>query len=146
MEIQRAPIVIAGQAREWARGTGVVGARGFVFLSGSVGFDLNTGKIPEGAGEQAKLALENIKGALEEYGSSLKNIVHIYQFVKGQFPNGVSNDPKWTEISHAMQDFWKENCPEFRHENNPIAETLIGVTSLAMPELQVEIQAVAAIP
>lgn len=145
MEIQRAPIVIAGQAREWARGTGVTGARGFVFLSGSVGLDPNTGKIVEGAGEQAKLAMENIKAALAEYGSSLKNIVHIWQYVKGQFPNGVLNDPRYSEISNVIEEFWKQNCPEFLPENNPPAETLLGVTSLAWPELHLEIMVVAAI-
>ena len=145
MQIYRTPVVIAGQPQVWAKGTNVLGARGFVWLSGSVGVDYDTGELPEGAGEQAKNAMKNIKAQLAQFGSSLKNIVHIFEFIKGDFPNGVINDPRWAEISGAMQDFWKENCPEFLSDNNPPASTLIGVTSLARPEFHLEIMVVAAV-
>ena len=145
MEIQRAPVVIAGQPAVYAKGTKVVGNKGSVWLSGSVGIDVGTGKVPEGAGEQAKLALENIKARLEEYGSSLKNIVHIWLYVKGQFPNGIINDPRYQAIRNAIDEFWRANCPEFLVGNNPPASTLLGVTSLARPEYHLEIMVVAAI-
>ncbi len=145
MEIHRSPVVIAGQSAPYAKGTAVKGNKGFVWLSGSIGIDVDTGKIPEEAGEQAKLAMENIKARLEEYGSSLKNIVHIWQYVKGQFPNGIVNDARYSEIRNAMQEFWRVNCPEFLKENNPPASTLLGVTSLANPEFHLEIMVVAAI-
>ena len=146
MEIYRTPCVIAGKAMEWAKGTRVIGTRGFVLLSGSAGVDYNTGKIPEGAGEQAKLAMENIKEILAEYGSSLKNILFWRQYIKGEFPHGITSDSKYQEIRKALQEFWKENCPEFLNENNPLSSTLIGVTALALPELLVEIEVVAAVP
>lgn len=78
MDIQRSPVLIAGQPAVYAEGTRVVGNRGYVWLSSSVGIDVETGQIPKEAGMQVKLALENIKARLEEYGSSLKNIVHVW--------------------------------------------------------------------
>ena len=146
MEIYRTPAIVAGKPRGYAKGTKVTGSRGFVFLAGCVGMDVNTGEVPKGAGEQARIAMENIKTRLEEYGSSLKNIMHIWQFVKGEFPNGVFNDPRYAEIRNAVEDFWRENCPEFLRENNPPPFTLIGATSLALPELDIEIVATAAVP
>jgi len=145
VKIQRTPFVIAGQPMEWAKGTGVIGSRGFVFVSGCVGIDPSTGNIPEGAGEQTTIAMESIKTILAEYGSSLKNIVHIWKYIKGEFPNGIVNDPRWPEISKATEEFWRQNCPEFLRDNNPPADTLLGVTSLAQPEHHLEIMVVAAI-
>ena len=145
MEIKRSPVIIDGKPAVYAKGTAVVGNKGFVWLSGSVGINVSTGKIPEGAGEQAKIAMENIKARLEEYGASLKNIVHIWQYIKGQFPDGIINDPRYPEIRSAIEEFWSENCPEFLIENNPPASTLLGVTSLARPQLHLEIMVVAAI-
>ncbi len=146
MEIQRSPFVIAGQNREWAKATVVFGARGTIYLSGSAGTDPATGKTPESIGEQTINALKSIKTIVEEYGSSLKNILHMWYCLKGSFPNGMLGDPVWQEADKAMQDFWHEHCPEFAVENNPPASTLVGVAALAVPELKIEIQAVAAIP
>ena len=146
MEIKREPFVIAGQNREWAKATVVFGGRGTIYLSGSAGTDPSTGETPQAIGEQAKNALKSIKTILEEYGSSLKCILHMWYCVKGSFPNGMLGDPVWQEADEAMQDFWREHCPEFAVENNPPASTLVGVAALAMPELKIEIQAVAAIP
>ena len=146
MEIRRAPFVIDGQNREWAKASVVFGARGTIYLSGSAGTDPATGKTPESIREQTKNALESIKTILEEYGSSLKYILHMFYYVKGSFPDGMLGNPVWQEADKAMQDFWREHCPEFAVENNPPASTLVGVAALAVPELKIEIQAVAAIP
>jgi len=145
MEIHRSPLFVAGQSRGYAKGTRATGAKGFVWLSGVVGFDPDTGKIPEGMAEQTKLTMENIKARLEEYGAPLKNILHLRQYFKGEFPNGVFNDPKYPESAKAVEEFWKENCPEFLKENNPPAGTVLGVIALARPELLIEIDVVAAI-
>jgi enamine deaminase RidA (YjgF/YER057c/UK114 family) len=145
MLIQRKPAVVAGQRRTYAKGTAVTEAKGFVFLSGAIGMDTNTGKIPEGMREQTRLVMENIKARLEEYGSSLKNILIVRRYVKGEFPNGIRNDTAYQESYKETEEFWKENCPEFLGENNPPAYTLVGVTSLGLPELLIEIEVVAAI-
>ena len=146
MEIKRSPVIIAGQSGRYAKGSAVTGARGFVLLSGSVGIDTANGQTPERIGEQAKLAMENIKARLEEYGASLKNILFVRTYVKGDFPNGIVGDPKYQEATSAVQEFWKENCPEFQRDNNPPASTLLGVTALAQPEFLIEIEVEAAIP
>ena len=145
MQIQRSPVVIAGQPGGYAKGSSVTGAKGFVILSGSLGIDVNTGEVPEGGGEQAKLAMENIKARLEEYGSSLKNILFWRRYIKGEFPNGIVNDPGYQEMDKALQEFWKENYPEHLRENNPPASTLLGVTALAQPACLIEIEVIAAI-
>ena len=146
MKIQRAPMIIAGERRGWGKGTVVTGAKGYVFLGGAVGFDMETGTVPESIGEQTKKTMENIKEALEEYGSSLKNILFMRRYIKGQFPNGICNDPAYQESMDALQDFWRENCPEFLAENTPPASALIGVTALAYPQLKIEIEIITAIP
>ncbi len=146
MEIQRSLVVIAGKHIPYASGTTVTGAKGVVFLSGAVGEDPDTGIVPEELGEQARLALEAIKQRLEEYGSSLKYILHVWVYMVGQFPNAIRNDPHWQEYVNAAEAFWKENDPECLRANNPLANTLLGVTSLALPEYKLEIQVVAAIP
>lgn len=145
MEIQRSPVMIAGKAQGYGKGTAATGARGFAFLSGAVGVDPDTGNIPEGIGEQTKIAMEAIKTRLEEYGTSLKNILHIWLYLKGQFPNAIVNDPGWKECAKTIEDFWQKHYPEFLRGNNPPANTLLGVTSLARPEFKVEIEVVAAI-
>ena len=145
MEIKRSPVIIAGNPAVYAKGSAVTGAKGYVLLSGSVGVDVNTGKVPDGAGEQARLAMENIKDRLEEYGSSLSNILLIRKYIKGDFPNGIVSDPIYQEIGEATESFWAEHCPEFLRENNPPASTLLGISALAQREYLLEIEVVAAI-
>ncbi len=146
MEIQRFPVIIAGELRNWGKSTIVTGAKGFVFLGGAVGIEMDTGAIPEGIGEQTRMAMEHVREALEECGSSLENIVFFRRYVKGQFPNGILNDSGYLESMNVLQEFWKENCPQFLAGRNPSASSLIGVTALAFPELKIEIEVVAAIP
>ena len=145
MEIRRSPVIIAGDPAVYAKGSAVTGAKGHVFLSGSVGVDVNTGKVPEGAGEQARLALENIKARLEEYGSSLSNILLVRKYIKGEFPDGIIVDPMYQEIGKAIESFWADHCPEFLKENNPPASTLLGISALAQSEYLLEIEVVAAL-
>jgi len=146
VKIQRGPTIITGKSAGFGKGSGVTGAKGFVWLSGSTGIDFKTGNIPESPAEQAKLAMENIKAELEEYGSSLKNIVFWRRYIVGEFPNGIASDQRYQEINNAWQEFWKENgCLEFLRENDPPASTLLGVTALARPEYLLEVEVVAAI-
>jgi len=146
VEIKRSPVIIAGQSGGYAKASIVTGAKGFILLSGSVGVDTETGQVPDRIGEQARLALENIKTRLEEYGSSLNNILFVRTYAKGGFPGGIVNDPQFQEASAAIQAFWSEHCPELQRGNNPPASTLLGVTALARPEYLIEIEVEAAIP
>jgi 2-iminobutanoate/2-iminopropanoate deaminase len=50
-------------------------AGGFVFCSGTVGIDPQTGQIPEGIEAQTGQALRNIAAILDEAGASLADLV-----------------------------------------------------------------------
>ena len=145
MKHQRLPVIISGQPRGYAKCRAVTGADGFVFLSGAVGRDCETGYIPERLADQTKIAMESIKQRLEEYGLSLANIVLKRRYFKGTFPDGMGSDPEILESNVVLEKFWGDNCPEFLRENNPPATTIFGVTALEWPELLTEIEVIAAI-
>lgn len=52
-------------------------AGNMVFMSGCTGFDYTTGEISENVVEQAEQTIANIKQALNEAGSSLKDVVRV---------------------------------------------------------------------
>ena len=53
-----------------------------VYVSGTTGYDYATMKMPEDAGEQARNALATIDKALQEAGSSLKDMVRVAYYVR----------------------------------------------------------------
>jgi len=139
VEIRRPPDLRAGQPLGWAKGAAVIGAKGFVFLSGVTGRDPKTGKPVEGVKAQTKVIFESIKRKLEELGTSLENICHIRMDWTGESAGA------W----EALQEFWKENCPRFAEDNpdrDPPAMTGLQVTALALPEMFIEVTVIAAIP
>ncbi|MCG8532168.1 MAG: RidA family protein [Desulfovibrionales bacterium] len=52
-----------------------------VFTSGQLPIDAATGVIPESAGEQARVSLENVKKTLEEAGTTMDKVVKTTVFV-----------------------------------------------------------------
>jgi 2-iminobutanoate/2-iminopropanoate deaminase len=56
-------------------------ANGFVFVSGQVPRD-ERGRVPEGIEAQTRLVMQNMKGALEQAGSSLERVVKTTVFLK----------------------------------------------------------------
>jgi enamine deaminase RidA (YjgF/YER057c/UK114 family) len=142
------PIYHAGNKMHWTTGHAVWNMGGIVFLSGAEGRDPDTDIPRPGIKAQAKLALERIKARLEEFGTSLDNILHLTYYVVGpEFPNGVQEDQKWKDVTEVLDVFWKENgVPQFSSENYAPASTLLGISSLAQKGMLIEIQAVAALP
>ena len=53
----------------------------FVFVSGTVGADFATGRMPEGAGAQTEQAIDTIEKALAEAGAGITDIVRVRVFV-----------------------------------------------------------------
>ena len=49
----------------------------WVFVSGTTGFDYASGSISDDVEEQAEQAFRNIKGALEEAGTSLVDVLRV---------------------------------------------------------------------
>ena len=145
---KRFPIFYGKKHMSWSTGTAVWGAGGFVFLSGTEGRSPDTDEVVEGMAAQTKMCLTKIKERLEEFGTSLDNICHLWYYIKGpDFPDGIQNDPKWIEASKARYEFWLENgYPDFVEDKNPPPGTLLGVSSLAKKEMLIEITAIAALP
>jgi enamine deaminase RidA (YjgF/YER057c/UK114 family) len=52
-----------------------------VFVSGTVGIDLTTLVMPEGAQAQAELALDTIEAALREAGAAMTDVVRVRVYV-----------------------------------------------------------------
>jgi enamine deaminase RidA (YjgF/YER057c/UK114 family) len=53
----------------------------FVFVSGTVGMDLSTMTMPQGAGAQAEQALDTIEAALAQAGATLADVVRVRVYV-----------------------------------------------------------------
>lgn len=79
-------------------------ADNFIFLSGTPGYDLNTGKvISDNFEDQTRQAFQNIKIILEEAGSSLSKVVKTTIFMV------TGND--FSIINKVYGEFFPENPP-----------------------------------
>ena len=72
----------------------------YVYVSGTTGFDYETGTISGRVVEQAKRALENIEAALAEAGCSLADVVR----VRYMFPNRHDFEPCWPVLREAFAE------------------------------------------
>lgn len=99
-----------------------------VITAGQLGQNYETGEVPADMGEQTRLALENLKTALEAAGSSMAQILKINIYV--------------TDISQmaALNAVYKQY---FSFEQKPPARTTVEVKGLAIPGLMVELEATA---
>lgn len=59
-----------------------VKANGFVFTSGQIGVNPETGELREGIANQTKQVFQNLHNVLEEAGSSLEKAVKLTVFLK----------------------------------------------------------------
>ncbi|MEJ7620635.1 MAG: Rid family detoxifying hydrolase [Aquificaceae bacterium] len=57
-------------------------AGGFLFLSGQIGIDPNTGKLREGFTDQVKQVFDNIEAILQAGGAGKENIVRVVVYLK----------------------------------------------------------------
>lgn len=135
------PVLAAGADLEFSNPDGlfkpstftqVVKARGgtTVYISGQTARDANSNIV--GAGDvkrQAGQVFENLRVAVQAAGGSMADIVKITTFVVNLQPD----DRAW------IGDMVK------KHFAKPPAHTLVGIEALAVPELLIEIEAVAAI-
>jgi 2-iminobutanoate/2-iminopropanoate deaminase len=105
-----------------------VKANGFLFISGNVAVDPNTGNPVEGGiKEQTRQVLETLKGTVESLGSSMENVVKANVFLVDMADFG------------GMNEVYKEFFPD------PPARTTVGNTTLARKEFLVEIELIAAL-
>lgn len=104
-------------------------ANGFLFVSGSVPLDPDTGAVVgDDTATQTRQVLKNLKGIVEGAGVPLSNVVKatVYLVDMGDFA--------------AMNGVYREFFPE-----NPPTRTTVGVNGLARDEFRVEIDMIAAL-
>jgi enamine deaminase RidA (YjgF/YER057c/UK114 family) len=106
-------------------------AGGLLFVSGQVAFDAHGSVVGIGdVGEQARQAFRNLGAVLEAAGASFADVVKLTYFVRDVGAVGAIR---------AARD-------EFVDRANPPASTLVEVSRLFVPELLIEIEAVAVAP
>lgn len=75
----------------------------FIFVSGQLPVNPQTGKIPEDIKEQTKQSLNNVKEILEAVGASLADVVKVTVFLKD-----LSN---FSEVNEIYGEFFTKNYP-----------------------------------
>ncbi|NHV97681.1 MAG: RidA family protein [Thaumarchaeota archaeon] len=107
-----------------------------VFISGCQGQNDETLEIPTTFKEQMINALDKIRKAMEEVGSSMNNLIKTIILLK--------NLEDYPLMRRTELEYYQRYAP-FLVENPP-ASTVAVVVSLARPEFLVEIDAVGYIP
>lgn len=151
MEIKTLKLYYGGKQMPWGKATVVRNFKGLVFLSGVEGIDTETKindspvelnqpvDVAQGAEAQARLCFQKIKATLEEVGSSLENIVKMWYYVVGDFPEGLAYSDTWQAICQVREEFFREHAPQLCADKNPLTFDLIGVKNLALPDMLIEI-------
>lgn len=101
-----------------------------VYLSGQTPYNAEEKVIGSNRREQMQQCLKNIQTALETVGGSLKDVVSLRIYM-------VKYDPDTENM--AIADCLKEFFPG----DSPPATTWIGVSSLAVKDFLIEIEAIA---
>ena len=97
-----------------------------IWVSGQVGFGPDG--VPEGITDQAKLVFENLKRVLEHAGACLADVVETTTYLTDM------NDR--SDFASVRDEYFVRNFP---------ASTMLGISALAMPQLKVEVHAIAVI-
>jgi 2-iminobutanoate/2-iminopropanoate deaminase len=131
MKKETYPLVYAGKKQRFARSV-VVGD--LIFLSGSSGRTMQTGEVSsDDFKDQMIIALDKIRGALEEAGSSLNNIVKTVIYIKRLEDYQLMRDTEF--------EYYTKYAPQLVDE--PPASTCMQPVSLAKPNMLVEIDVIA---
>ncbi len=101
---------------------------GWVFVSGTTGFDYAAMTIAEAVAEQAEQCLRNIAGALEEAGCSFEDVVRVRYIL----PDAADFPACWPALRRAFG------------QARPAA-TMIAA-GLADPRMRIEIEVTARLP
>ncbi len=112
----------------------IVTARGgkTVYISGQTAWDAKKQIIGgKNLGEQTRQALRNIRTAVEAAGGNLTDIVSVRIYVVNYNPLDAG------PVGEAFREFFPGECPP--------ASTWIGVSSLAVEDFLIEIEAIAVV-
>ncbi len=128
------PLEYAGVKQRYATCV-VVGD--LVFCSGMTGRTPETGDVSsDNVAEQMVVALDRVRKALEQTGSSMENLVKTVIYLKEM--------KDYQSVRDAEFEYYREHCPLLAEE--PPASTVVQVVSLARPRVLVEVDVVAVIP
>ena len=105
----------------------VVGFGPFIFVSGMVGRDPDTGRIAVGdVAEQTRQTLANIRFQLNKAGLSLKNVIKATVFITDML--------SVQEMNRVYRSFFESGLP---------ARSCVQVVALPDPEALVEVEVIA---
>jgi 2-iminobutanoate/2-iminopropanoate deaminase len=120
-----------GEKQRFARS---VVAGDFVFLSGSSGRTIETGEVSsDDVRVQTRVALDKIRMALEEAGSSLENIVKIVIYFK--------DIKDYEAVKETESEYYHKYAPGLN--DAPPASTVCQVVSLSKANMLVEFDIIA---
>src|SRR5262245_37862874 len=106
-----------------------VRAGDFIYLSGQIGEDPATGKLPPGGIEpETRQMLTNVKHVLEANGASLSEVVKCTVF--------LADIAEWGTFNTVYREFFKKPFP---------ARSALGASGLAM-NARVELECIAYVP
>ena len=117
-----------GRESEGKFTTLAVKANGFVFTTGNIGYDPETGELPPDIESQTRFTLLTLEGVLKECGSDLSKVVKVNVFLD-------SIDDEFDRMSAAYGEFFAE-----RGIKEPPARTTVGAR---LPWSKVEMDMVA---
>ena len=78
-------------------------ANGFVFASGQIPVNPETGELPEGSEAQAEQVMKNVKNLLEAAGTSVDQVVKTGVFIK--------NMDDFATINGIYAKYFAKDCP-----------------------------------
>ncbi|PSH63570.1 RidA family protein [Phyllobacterium sophorae] len=103
-------------------------AGGWIFVSGTTGFDAQTKEFPADVEAQCENCFRNIEIALERAGATLKDLVRVQIFVTSQ------------EEFERIIPIIRKHCYEARPANTTVFAQLVA------PHMRVEVEAIAVAP
>lgn len=107
----------------------VDGAQSIIFISGQAGISAEGEVMHAGDFQaQARLTFENLQTVLKHAGASFDNIVKLTAFLVDM--------KKLLELSAVQAEFFKNKRP---------AQTVVEISSLALPGMMIEVEAIAVI-
>ena len=155
MEIETKKLYYGGKLMPWGKYCVVKNPNGWIYMGGVEGINPDTRTrdsiaehyqpvdVAPDVEAQTKLCFQKIKASLDEAGSSLNNIVKMWYYVVGDFPDGLAYSETWQTICQVREDFLKVHAPNLCADQNPPTFDLIGVKHLALPKMIIEIAVVA---
>lgn len=128
-EMKKYPIYYGGVKQRYSK-SAVVG--NLIFCSSMDGATLETGKVPsDDLAEQTVVALDKVKGGMEEAGGAMDNVVQTVIFLK--------DFKDYDRMREAELKYYEKHAPLLVDE--PPASRVIQVRSLVGPESLIEIEA-----